>query len=141
MGEVIGDVLPLALGVAISPVPIIAVVIMLFTPRAGSTSAGFLAGWVAGIVIAVVVFVLLAGLVGGDQDGGQSAAVSWIKVALGALFLLLAVRQWQTRPRPGAEPEPPGWMKAIDTLTAGRAAGLGFLLSALNPKKIGRAHV
>ena len=34
MGEVIGDLLPVALGVAISPVPIIAVILMLLAPDA-----------------------------------------------------------------------------------------------------------
>lgn len=33
MGEVIGELLPLARGVAISPVPIIAVILMLLTPQ------------------------------------------------------------------------------------------------------------
>jgi hypothetical protein len=41
MGTVIGDLLPLGLGVAISPVPIIAVILMLLAPRAGAASAGF----------------------------------------------------------------------------------------------------
>jgi len=47
MGGVIGDLLPTALGVAISPVPIIAVILMLLAPRArkprvsGSCSGGF----------------------------------------------------------------------------------------------------
>jgi hypothetical protein len=34
MGEAIGQPLPLAVGVALSPVPIIAVVLLLTTPRA-----------------------------------------------------------------------------------------------------------
>jgi len=34
MGQAIGDILPLAIGVALSPVPIIAIVLMLGTPRA-----------------------------------------------------------------------------------------------------------
>jgi len=50
MGEVIGELLPLALGVAISPLPIIAVILILLAPPAGSTSGGFLVGWVVGIV-------------------------------------------------------------------------------------------
>jgi hypothetical protein len=36
MGQAIGDLLPSAVGVAISPVPIIAVILMLGTPRARS---------------------------------------------------------------------------------------------------------
>ena len=48
MGGVIGDLLPTALGVAISPVPIIAVILMLLAPRAKAASVGFLLGWVSG---------------------------------------------------------------------------------------------
>jgi len=60
MGQVIGDLLPLAVGVAISPIPIIAVILMLLAPRAGGTTAGFLLGWVLGIALACTVFLLLA---------------------------------------------------------------------------------
>ena len=38
MGNVIGDILPMAIGLAISPVPIIAVILMLFTQRLKSTN-------------------------------------------------------------------------------------------------------
>ncbi len=37
MGQAIGDILPLALAVAISPIPIIAIVLTLGTPRAPRT--------------------------------------------------------------------------------------------------------
>jgi hypothetical protein len=60
MNGVIGEILPLALGVAISPVPIIAAILMLLSPKAKGTSVGFLGGWVLGIVVAVVPFTLLA---------------------------------------------------------------------------------
>ena len=56
MGQVIGDILPLAIGVAISPIPIIAAILMLLSPKAKGTSVGFLLGWVVGIVVAVTLF-------------------------------------------------------------------------------------
>ena len=52
LGALIGDLLPLSVGVAISPVPIIAVILMLLSKRAGSTSVGFAIGWVLGIAVA-----------------------------------------------------------------------------------------
>ena len=61
MGAVIGDLLPLGLGVAISPIPIIAVILMLLSRQAARTSTGFLAGWVAGIVVVTAVVLLLVG--------------------------------------------------------------------------------
>ena len=61
--SVIGDILPLALGIAISPIPIIAAILMLLSPKAKGTSVGFLLGWVLGIVVAVVLFTLLASVI------------------------------------------------------------------------------
>ena len=61
MGQAIGDLLPSAVGVALSPVPIIAVILMLLAPKAGGTSGGFLLGWVVGIVATTTIFLLLAG--------------------------------------------------------------------------------
>ena len=44
----------------ISPIPIIAAILMLLSPRAKTTSVGFLLGWLAGIVNAIVLFTLLS---------------------------------------------------------------------------------
>ena len=103
MNQVMGDLLPLAVGVAISPIPIIAIILMLLAPKAGGTSAGFLLGWVAGVVVATGLFTVLAATVGLGESGGQSAAASWTKCVLGVLLLLLGLRQWRSRPAPGQE--------------------------------------
>jgi threonine/homoserine/homoserine lactone efflux protein len=85
---------------------------------------------------AVVIITLLAAVLpeGGSDQSQPIAGV--IKIVLGALLLLLAVRQWRARPIGGAEPALPKWMTAIDTMTAVRAILLGFALSALNPKNL-----
>lgn len=136
MGSVIGDILPLALGIAISPVPIIAAILMLLSPKAKGTSVGFLIGWVLGIVIAVVVFTLLASIIPEQDPDASKPIAGWIKIILGAGLLFLAVRQWRSRPKAGEEAALPKWMAAIDSMTAVRALVLGFLLSAVNPKNL-----
>ncbi len=136
LGAVFGDILPLAVGIAISPIPIIAAILMLLSPKAKGTSVGFLLGWLLGIVIAVTVFTLLSSIIP-EQDPDASKPVSgWIKIILGALLLVLALRQWRSRPKPGEEAPLPKWMSAIDSLTAVRGLGLGFLLAAVNPKNL-----
>jgi len=132
---VVGAILPLALGVAVSPIPIIAAILMLLSPRARSTGLGFLAGWVLGIVVAVVAFTLLAALIPPASDTSTPVA-GVIKIVLGLLLLVLAARQWRGRPRAGQTPALPKWMAAIDSMTAGRALAIGFLLSAVNPKNL-----
>ncbi|PPL16330.1 GAP family protein [Microterricola pindariensis] len=136
MGPVIGNILPLALGIAISPIPIIAAILMLLSPRARSTSVGFLLGWVLGIIVAVGVFTLLSSVLPEKDPDASQPIAGWIKIAIGALLLLLALKQWRGRPREGEEAALPGWMSAIDSMTAVRAAGLGFVLSAVNPKNL-----
>jgi threonine/homoserine/homoserine lactone efflux protein len=136
VGAVVGDVLPFALGVAISPMPIIAVILMLLAARAGAASGGFLIGWVAGIVIATTVFTILAETLGLSSSGGGSTAGAIVKLVLGALLLLLALKEWRSRPVGDADPPAPKWLSSLDSLTAAKASGLGFLLAAVNPKNL-----
>lgn len=137
MGAAIGEVLPLAVGVAISPVPVIAVILMLLSPRAGGTSTGFGLGWVAGIAAATAVVVLVAD--GADLDGGTSepsTTSSWVKLVLGVLLLGLGVHQFAGRPKRGESAPLPKWMSAVDGMTPAKATALGFALAAVNPKNL-----
>jgi threonine/homoserine/homoserine lactone efflux protein len=136
MGPVIGEILPLAVGIAISPVPIIAAILMLLSPKAKGASVGFLLGWITGIVVAIVVFTLLSSVLPAQDESGSSPVRGVIKIILGALLLFLALRQWRGRPAEGEQATMPKWMSAIDSVTAGKALGLGFLLSAVNPKNL-----
>lgn len=140
MNGVIGDLLPLAVGIAISPVPIIAVILMLLSPRAGGASAGYLLGWVLGIalVTSVIALIVSAAAQSGD-DTGPSTATAVILLLLGIGSLVLAMRQWRGRPQPGEHGALPAWMLTIDKVTPVKAIGLGFLLSAVNPKNLGLA--
>jgi len=133
--QAIGDLLPSAIGVAVSPVPIIAVILILGTPKAKSNGPAFAVGWVAGLVIVSVVVVLVAGG-SDDPDSGASTTVNWVKVLIGLLFLVLAVGQWKKRPQPGITPEMPKWMAMVDSFAPGKSLGLGALLSGLNPKNL-----
>ena len=136
MAEAIGHVLSLGVGVALSPVPIIAVVLMLGTPRARANGPAFVLGWVAGLAVAGAVILLVSS--GADaSDGGDPATwVGVLKIALGLLLLLVAARTWRVRPRGGREGALPKWMETIDTFTASKALGFGALMSGVNPKNL-----
>lgn len=136
MGSVIGQILPLALGIAISPIPIIAAILMLLSPKAKTNGVGFAIGWVVGVIVAVTVFTLLAGILPQGTDNGNHIVVGIIEIVLGALLVLMAIRQWRGRPKKGEEPTMPKWMAGIDKLKMPVAIGLGFVLSAINPKNL-----
>jgi len=136
MGAAIGEILPLALGIAISPIPIIAAILMLLSPKARVTSVGFLLGWVLGIVVAVTIFTLLSSVLPEDDPDASKPIKGVVQLILGLLLLWLALSQWRKRPKDGQEPVMPRWMQAIDKVTFPVALGLGFLLSAVNPKNL-----
>lgn len=136
MGEAVGQLLPLAMVVALSPPPIIAVVVMLIGERGRVNAPVFLAGWIVGLV-AIGLVVLSAASLGDASEAGEPATwVRVLKLALGLVLLALAVRGWRRRSDDGGEAPTPKWMEALEGITATKAAGLGLALSALNPKNI-----
>jgi threonine/homoserine/homoserine lactone efflux protein len=138
LSQAIGGALPSALGVALSPIPIIAVILMLGTPRARTDGPAFALGWVLGLSAVSVVVLVLAGSSGDASTAGSSTSdsINWMKVGLGAVLLVMAKRQWQQRPAPGETTELPKWMATIDALPPGKAFGAGVALSAVNPKNL-----
>jgi hypothetical protein len=136
LGEAIGQLLPFAVGVAVSPMPIVAIVLMLITPRARQNGVAFMLGWVAGIAVAGAILLALASPTDASSEGAPADWVSWLKLVLGLLLVLVAVKEWRARPAPGAEVAMPKWMSAVDTITPTKAAGLAVLLGTINPKNL-----
>jgi threonine/homoserine/homoserine lactone efflux protein len=136
MGQAIGDLLPAAVGVAISPLPIVAVVLMLVSARGRANGPAFLIGWLVGVAGAGAILLLIAGGVGAHEDGEPADWVAWLKLVLGLALLLLAAKQWRGRPHDGEEPPTPKWMGALDGFTPLKAGGAAVVLSAVNPKNL-----
>jgi threonine/homoserine/homoserine lactone efflux protein len=136
MNEAIGQVLPFAVGVGLSPIPIIAVVLMLGTPRAHANGPAFLVGWLTGLSIVGVIVLLVASGADATDGSGPATWVSVLQVVLGALLVLLAVKQWRGRPRGDEEAALPKWMQTIDSFSPPKALGFGVVLSGANPKNL-----
>ena len=135
MWPAIGDLLPTSVGVALRPVPIIALILMLGTPRATTNGPAFAVGWVLGLAIVSTIVVLVASG-SDDPDSGSSTAVDVVKLLIGLLFLVMALGQWRKRPKQGQAAVMPSWMSAIDKFTPGKSLGLGAALSGVNPKNL-----
>jgi Sap, sulfolipid-1-addressing protein len=136
VGSVLGDVLPLAVGVAISPIAVIAVILMLFGPKARATSLGFLFGWVFAILITVIASMALSAQVEAGESNKPSAVVSWIKLLLGVAALAISVKQWRTSLTEDLPPVTPKWMGSVEKIKLPGAAGLGFALVAFSPANL-----
>ncbi len=136
MGHGISEILTPAIGVAISPVPIIAVILMLFSRRARVNGPVFLLGWVLALVVVSAVVYIVSNVGNAATSSTASGAIAWGTIVLGVLFLMLAARNWRNRPAPGSEPKLPKWMASVDTLTPAKALGFGVLLAGVNPKNL-----
>ena len=135
MLQAIGDMLPAAAAVALSPIPIAAVVLVLGTARALASGSAFAAGWVLGL--AAIMTLALALTEGCDDQGSaRGLAVDVAQILVGSAFLLLAARKWRTRPRDGATPPTPRWMETLAGATPPRALLLGAATSGANPKNM-----
>ena len=88
MGNAIGQTLSLAVGVALSPVPIIAVILMLVTPRARSNGPAFVVGWLVGLAIVGTVVLLVAGPANANDEGEPATWVDVLELVLGLLLVL-----------------------------------------------------
>lgn len=135
LSEVIGGLLPAAVAVALSPIPVIAVVVVLGTRRARSNGPLFAVGWVLGMAVASTI-VLAVTRDASNPDSATATGIGWVQVALGVMFFVMAAKQWKKRPQPGVHPVMPPWMATLDTTTGVRALVLGSTLSAANPKNL-----
>ncbi|MBC9926776.1 MULTISPECIES: GAP family protein [unclassified Leucobacter] len=135
MGD-LGQLLPLGLGSIISPLPIVAIVAILLSPRGGRNGLAY----VAAVILVGFAFTLVAALsTAGAGAGGSDkddTVVLVITAALALGFTVLAVVSWLGRPRGGAAASMPSWLAAVDSLTPLKAAGLGALMAVTNSKNI-----
>jgi len=124
----------MSVGVALSPVPVAAVIVILMTPQAAKNGPAFLLGWVAGILAIALVTFFIPGL---ETARGEPTTLSGIvRIILGIALLALSWRQWQRRPAAGKPVEVPAVLARLDRIGAARSLATGFLLSGINPKNL-----
>jgi hypothetical protein len=133
---VIGEILPLALVVTISPLNIIPAILLLFTSKPLLNALSFLAGFVGGVAVVLGLLTSLGGAVNLSTDSGHSNWAGILKLGLGAYLLFAAVKKFRGRPRPGQAGSLPKWMDGIAGYSSTKALGAGAVLGALNPKNL-----
>jgi cytochrome c biogenesis protein CcdA len=139
LNDALGQILPLAVAVSVSPVQIIAVILLLLGRRPLPGATAFVAGFVLGVggVLGALVAVASAGGLAGGTESAPLAG--WGRIFLGALLVLAGVRKLVRRPEPGAEPALPAWMQRLQDASVGRSTVLGVLLGTANPKILAMA--
>ena len=136
MGQALATVLPLAVAVAIFPVPIIASVLMVGSDRGVTKGLAFATAWFTGLGALCAVALVFSDTADASEEGEPATWVSILVLVLGLGAIAAAAGQWRGRPRAGDGASTPRWMQTIDEFTVARSAGTGIALTVLNPKNV-----
>ena len=132
--EAIGGSLPMAVGIALSPLPVASLIILLMTPQARTNAPAFLLGWIAGILAVGFVVFILPGI---ETTRGEPTPLSGLmRIILGILLLALTWKQWRRRPRPNEPVTVPKLLAHLDQIGTAHSLATGFLFTAINPKNL-----
>ena len=133
------DLLLIGLGITLEPFPLIAFLLILSSEKGTRKGLAFILGWLACLVVVIGAVVLLTGGKPPAPSTAPSTAVLAIKLALGVVLILYAIRQerrrWAARARPR-----PGWAGWTSS-RRGRAAGLAAFLQPWTLVAAGAATV
>lgn len=134
MLETVGQVLTQAAAILVSPIPIIIVILMLISERGKVTAPAFVAGWMVGVAAITTVALVLADGADAASDDDTRTGIDGIQLALGLLFVFLAIKTWRSRPR-GGEVAEPKIFSIIDSLSWIKAAGTGLAFASIAAPK------
>jgi len=128
----VSDLLPQAMGIALSPMPIVALIVLLTLPGGRPRGIGFALGGLLGLILAGIALSFASGPAAGSQAAAPSTVSSVAKLALGLFMWAFAYRTWKHRNDGGQ----PGWMATLEGLGFGKALLVGAGMMVVNPKNL-----
>jgi hypothetical protein len=132
-GLELGSLLPIAIAMALSSVPITATLVILLSPRRRQSSIPFLVGWM--LSIGVVVLAAASGTFALRRSlrGEQLTAIAIAGIILGGVLIISAIVAWR---RSGhAQTTPRSWLDSLGSLGPLAAFGVGFAMG-FRPKAL-----
>lgn len=126
--------MPMAIGLALSPLPVLALLIILMTANARRNALWFLAGWIFGIILVGGLVSMVPSLIPGNSPTTGSSL--WIKFIFGIFLLIGAWHQYRKRPLRGEAPKVPRLLTRLDNVGIRQSMFTGFVLSGLNVKNV-----
>lgn len=136
MGGVIGDTLPLGVGIALNPIAIVVGILLLAAARSPRNGVAFAIGWISGLtLLLLLVSVLVERWVTADPVNAPRLLAA-CKVIAGVFLIAFSVRELWDSTRRGQKVSPPKWMEFIAVAGMGRSAVMGLFLSVVSLKNL-----
>lgn len=130
---------PLALGVAASPLPIVAVLIMLISNRARPGSITLALCWVMGNAVAIGLAVYFSALIPAPRQGLDLGSEGVFTLLLGAGLVVMGGLARRGRRRSSEPKETPAWVSSVDNLSPVGAGFVAFTNATTSPKNLALA--
>lgn len=135
---------PMAMGIAFSAAPVLAVIMLLMTNKAKINTPIFLIGWLAGIQVVGTVIILSPGIIA--DHGGMSDHTGTAKIVLGTILLLLIIPAFKKKSKQADTPRIPKIFNSLDNFSLAKIFFIGFAFSGLSLKNAvlaasGAAHI
>ena len=121
------DLTIIGLAITLDPLPLTAFIIILGSKRGSRKGAAFVAGWIISLAIVVAVTVVATGNSPPKSNTAPSLGALAVKIVLGAVLLLIALRQYRRMGRPKKPKKPPKWQAGVDNMSPWYAMGLAPL--------------
>jgi hypothetical protein len=133
MGQVLAQLIPLALAAALSTVPITATIFVLLSKRRVAIALPFLVGWVVGTAAGLTLATLAAHALP-SRPRQLSSVIGTLEVVLGIALVVLGLVGLVRHQRADSSKRP-SWVEGIGSFGALPALGIGLALN-LRPKAL-----
>ncbi len=118
------NLLLIGVAVALDPLPLTAFVVILPSKRGVRKGAAYVFGWLVSLAIVVAVTVVATGNNPPKPNTVPSLASLAVKIAIGTVLVVIAVRQRRRRGQPKKPKKPPKWQEHVDNMSPWFALGL-----------------
>jgi hypothetical protein len=99
--DVLVQLLPLAVVIAVNPLPIIAIVLIMQVGRGRLMGSAFVGAWIVALLALGGAAIAIANQTDLYGSGSASPVARVIRGAVGVMLVVLAARKWTGRPRSG----------------------------------------
>jgi threonine/homoserine/homoserine lactone efflux protein len=118
----------IGVAIALDPLPLMAFLVVLPSKRGVRKGAAFVFGWLVSLAIVVTITVLATGNTPPKPNTAPSLASRAVKIAIGVVLLVIAIRRRRGLGQPKKPNRPPMWQATVDTMTPWFAMALAPVL-------------
>jgi threonine/homoserine/homoserine lactone efflux protein len=121
------DLILIGLAITLEPIPLTAFVLILASKNGTRKGAAFIFGWLLSLAVVVAITILATSNNPPKSNTAPSLAALAVKIAIGVVLLVIALRQWRKLGKPKPPKKTPKWQTGIDNMSPWYAMGLAPL--------------